>query len=70
MTEDCVKTSAIIMTKMNKSVDPCEDFYKYACGGWIKNVFVPPDKGKVGAFSEAANHNQDILKKVSVINCY
>ncbi|XP_041355707.1 endothelin-converting enzyme 2-like isoform X1 [Gigantopelta aegis] len=64
MTENCVKTSSLIMTKMNRSVDPCVDFYEYACGGWEKSAFIPPDKGKYGAFAEATKKNDATLQKV------
>ncbi|XP_025418929.1 neprilysin-like isoform X2 [Sipha flava] len=36
-TEDCIKTAKLIVESMNKSADPCEDFYNFACGNY-KNV--------------------------------
>ncbi|XP_043251841.1 neprilysin-4-like isoform X2 [Colletes gigas] len=39
--EECVKTAARIIDAMNRSVDPCEDFYKFACGGWISKNPIP-----------------------------
>ncbi|WKX96663.1 hypothetical protein Q1695_012809 [Nippostrongylus brasiliensis] len=36
-TRQCVLTAAQLISKMDPSVDPCVDFYDYACGQWINN---------------------------------
>ena len=52
------------LTAIDKSVDPCVDFYHYACGTWIKNNPIPADQAMWGRFNELADRNRDILHEI------
>ena len=49
---------------IDKSVDPCVDFYQYACGNWMKRAEIPADEPEWVSFLEVNDRNQKVLRQI------
>jgi len=49
------------LSDLDRSVDPCEDLYKFSCGGWQKNNPIPADQARWDVYAKLADENQQFL---------
>ena len=49
------------LSAIDKTADPCVDFYQYACGNWRKDHPIPPDQVRWGRFNELAERDRYLL---------
>ncbi|XP_061537330.1 endothelin-converting enzyme 2b isoform X2 [Phycodurus eques] len=62
LTEACVKVASQMVEAMDRSADPCQDFYQFACGGWMRKNPLPDGRSRWSTFNSIWEQNQALLK--------
>jgi putative endopeptidase len=57
-------TPSLDVNSMDKSADPCVDFYQYACGGWQTNNPIPPDQTSWAVYAKLFQNNLNLLRSI------
>jgi endothelin-converting enzyme/putative endopeptidase len=52
------------VTSMDKTIDPCTDFYAYSCGGWQKKNPIPADQTSWGVYAKLYQDNLQFLRGI------
>lgn len=58
----CIKAARELENFIDPSVDPCDDFYSFACGKFLKDTKIPEDKDQVTVFTRIEELLQNQLK--------
>jgi len=56
--------SGVDLQAIDKSANPCQNFYLYACGNWMKSNPIPAEYSRWGRFDELGERNEKILKEI------
>jgi len=54
-------TPSLDIPSMDRSADPCVDFYRFTCGGWQKNNPIPPDQSSWSVYGKLYDENTRFL---------
>lgn len=64
LTPGCVHAASKMLEQMEQSVEPCDDFYEFACGRYVEDTIIPDDKVSVNAFSVISDKLQEQLRTI------
>ena len=59
LSEECILAASTVLSSLDRTADPCEDFYQFACGGWIQKS-VSSNTDRYGSFGSSNTKNSSM----------
>lgn len=56
--------SGLRLENLDTTVSPVDDFYQFACGGWMRNNPLPDEYSRYGSFDKIANENRELINEL------
>ena len=68
LSEECIESSYVLLRNMDLSIDPCQDFYRFSCGNYIKKSIIPEDSTRITAITplREISMNYDIIQDMLI----
>lgn len=64
ITPSCISSSTLVFEYIDTNVNPCDNFYKFACGNYIKTNVIPDDQTSINSFSKVNDKVQQQLRVI------
>ena len=60
-TESCSRLAQTVADNMDTNVEPCTDFYRFSCGGWVQKNPIPDGRSRYSPFAQLDERNKEAL---------
>ncbi|TCD66686.1 hypothetical protein EIP91_001040 [Steccherinum ochraceum] len=64
LTPQCIILASAVLSSLDETQDPCDDFFEFANGGWLKEHPIPSDKGSTGTFEILGVENKRLIQQI------